>query len=293
MQPKISIITVVYNDAAHIIETMDSVIHQTYSHIEYILIDGASSDGTTESIESKIASIASITHRRESEDSLYLEARLDSNPDFSFKFLSERDTGIYDAMNKGIDLATGEWCNFMNCGDRFFNLQVLEQIVSALGNMGRGLPSVLYGDTQVIYDKQNTKIVYAAPSERRNVHKYSPRFIHQSAFVALPIMRQYKYNKHFKISGDKEFFTKIYNKGYKFEYIECIISVFNVDGISNKLSWRIFIEDCRVGAAYNVLFPVYYTLFYIFWRIPRVCVCKMIPSSIRNRARVMFGKKHH
>ncbi|WP_394908833.1 glycosyltransferase [uncultured Helicobacter sp.] len=131
MQPRVSIITVVYNDTTHIIETMESVIYQTYPHIEYILIDGASSDGTTQSIESKIASLASITHRRESKDSLYLEAQLDSNPHFCFKFLSERDSGIYDAMNKGIDLATGEWCNFMNCGDRFFSSQSVSELFSA------------------------------------------------------------------------------------------------------------------------------------------------------------------
>ncbi len=297
MQPKISIITVVYNDVAHIIETMDSVIHQTYSHIEYILIDGASSDGTTESIESKIASIASITHRRESEDSLYLEARLDSNPDFSFKFLSERDTGIYDAMNKGIDLATGEWCNFMNCGDRFYNLEVLGQVVREIEGFKKtmkDMPAVIYGDTQIMYDEQNTKILYAAPSERKNAHKYTQRFIHQSAFIATNIAKVYKYDTKFKIMGDMAFFLEIYNKGgYVFKKITCIVCVFSAGGVSGRLSWKTFIEGCAISFRYNVFISVYYALRYIFWVIPRVLVRNAIPNKFRNKARVIFGKKYH
>lgn len=296
MQPKLSIITVVYNDAAHIIETMDSVIHQTYSHIEYILIDGASSDGTTKRIESKILSLASITHRRESGDSLYLEARLDSNPNFSFKFLSERDGGIYDAMNKGIELATGEWCNFMNCGDRFFSPQSVSELFSAYKAhlaLGGEAIAVLYGDTQIIYDAQHSKILHAAPNGRKNAHKYHHHFIHQSAFIDTAVMKRYKYDTRFKIAGDTDFFTKVYNDGFRFWHSAVVVSAFNVEGVSSSLSWRMFSEDVQIGARYHKLFPLYYTLRYVFWIIPRVLVRSAIPARFRNQARVLLGKKQH
>lgn len=118
--PPVSIVTIVYNDISHILETMDSVINQDYPCIEYILIDGASTDGTKQAIESKITSLARIDRHEEEADKSYLEATHTKKANFRFKFLSQKDNGIYDAMNKGVDLATGEWCNFMNCGDRFY-----------------------------------------------------------------------------------------------------------------------------------------------------------------------------
>lgn len=131
--PLVSIITIVYNDKNHIKETMDSVIYQDYPCIEYIIIDGASSDGTKEKIESKIQSLSHITKEEETfqentKSRFYLEAIHKNNPHFTFKFLSQKDSGIYDAMNKGIDLATGEWCNFMNCGDRFYSHSTIREL---------------------------------------------------------------------------------------------------------------------------------------------------------------------
>lgn len=127
--PLISIITVVYNDIAHIVETLDSVTTQDYPQIEYIIIDGASSDGTREKIMEYIASNADVDSREntESQSRIYLEAT-HREKNFTFKFLSEADSGIYDAMNKGIYLATGEWCNFMNCGDRFYNSHTILEL---------------------------------------------------------------------------------------------------------------------------------------------------------------------
>lgn len=126
--PLISVVSVVYNDVAHIVETMDSVVGQDYPQIEYIIIDGASNDGTREKIMEYIASNADVDSKKceEQNGRIYLEAT-HREKNLHFKFLSERDSGIYDAMNKGIDLATGQWCNFMNCGDRFYsNNTILE-----------------------------------------------------------------------------------------------------------------------------------------------------------------------
>ena len=99
-KPLISIITVVFNGEKYLEETIQSVINQTYSNVEYIIIDGGSTDGTLDIIKK-------------------YEKKIDY-------WVSEKDKGIYDAMNKGIDVASGEWINFMNASDIFYNSDVLK-----------------------------------------------------------------------------------------------------------------------------------------------------------------------
>ena len=115
--PLISVVTVSYNAVSVIEQTIFSVINQTYPNVEYIIIDGGSTDGTVDIIK-KYAD--KITY-----------------------WVSEPDKGIYDAMNKGIELATGEWINFMNAGDSFYSFSILELI------FGQTIFSndIIYGDT--------------------------------------------------------------------------------------------------------------------------------------------------
>lgn len=101
---KITIITVVYNDKKGLERTIQSVLSQTYDSIEYIIIDGGSTDGSVDVIKK-------------------YEDQID-------KWVSEPDDGIYDAMNKGIKMATGEWLNFMNAGDLFVNESIVEKVFS-------------------------------------------------------------------------------------------------------------------------------------------------------------------
>lgn len=306
--PKVSIITIVYNDLAHIIETMDSVLEQDYPHIEYIIIDGASTDGTKQAILAYILERIQLQIREEDEQRLYLEGQIPTQTTqktFCFKFLSQKDSGIYDAMNKGIDLAGGEWCNFMNSGDRFYSSDSISKLfVSFLESHGGGarynfpaqdfnttppyLPFiVIYGDTQLRYDSSHTKILYAGTN-----HTYHHRFIHQSAFISTPLMRHYRYDTSFQIAGDTDFFTKAYNNGAQFIYLPIVVASFNIEGVSSNLSWRMFYEDCLIGYKYNALFPLYHTFKYIFYVIPRICVRKILPSTFRNRARIFFSKKY-
>ena len=107
------------------------------------------------------------------------------------------------------------------------------------------------------------------------------------------MMKRYKYDTRFKIAGDTDFFTKVYNDGFGFWHSAVVVSAFNVEGVSSSLSWRMFSEDVQIGARYHKLFPLYYTLRYVFWIIPRVLVRSAIPARFRNQARVLLGKKQH
>lgn len=117
MKPSISIVTVVFNDVQEIVETLDSVLAQSYENFQYIVIDGDSSDGT--------------------------QGVLKSYSDRIDIYVSEPDEGVYDAMNKAVLLATGEYLLFMNCGDHFFNETALENAVSEMTSSS--LPQVFFG----------------------------------------------------------------------------------------------------------------------------------------------------
>lgn len=129
MQPKFSIITVCYQAEDCIKKTLLSVIEQTYPEIEHIIVDGASTDHTLEIVN------ALSTHA---------------------KVLSEPDNGIYDAMNKGLSMATGDYVWFLNAGDTFdseYTVQRVAECCMEYGSMSEQWPDVLYGDTRIVDDQ--------------------------------------------------------------------------------------------------------------------------------------------
>ena len=129
-KPLVSIVTVVYNGEVFLEKTIQSVINQSYSNIEYIIIDGGSTDETVDIIKK-------------------YEDRIDY-------WVSEIDSGIYDAMNKGIDLASGDWINFMNAGDSFVGCNVLLNLNYFLSDINY---DIIYGDVNII-DTNNSKNLY-------------------------------------------------------------------------------------------------------------------------------------
>ena len=120
--PKFSVITVCYNAEATLEDTIQSVISQTYHHVEYIIVDGASKDRTMDIVNRYRERISVV--------------------------VSEPDKGLYDAMNKGIRLATGDYLCFLNAGDSFHEDDTLQQMVHSIH--GTQLPDVLYGETELV-----------------------------------------------------------------------------------------------------------------------------------------------
>lgn len=195
---KISIITISFNAIEGIERTICSVINQTYTNIEYIIIDGGSTDGTVDIIkkyENKIT-----------------------------KWISEPDKGIYDAMNKGIKMASGEWINFMNAGDRFANKTVLAEIFKT------DYPDnvkFLYSDNY--FENRKGKRILAFHSH--NVMKIN----HQSSIYRKSLHEErglYIVTPKIIIS-DLIFFLSIPNEYYK--KVDTIISINETDGISSGL----------------------------------------------------------
>ncbi|PAF45257.1 hypothetical protein BJI48_01150 [Helicobacter sp. 11S02596-1] len=265
--PLISVITIVYNDAKNIAKTLESALSQTYPNIEYIIIDGDSTDGTKAIIQGFF-----------------------TNKPAHFKhaittFVSEKDGGIYDAMNKGVKHANGEWCNFMNSGDVFYANTTLEEMMSQYH--ARNTPGhILYGDTQVIFDPSCSKIMRSGTH-----HKYHHRFTHQSSLILTSLLRTYPYDTRFKIAGDTAFFTQAYHLGYHFIQLDLVVCVFDLNGVSGSLSWKMFAEDCAIGYKYNKLFPILHAVKYIFYTIPRVVLRNLLPARYKNLARVKLGTK--
>lgn len=139
MCPKVSIITVVYNDVHNISRTVESIIGQSYSNLEYIVIDGDSVDGTKDVVKTYLSSID--------------------------VYISEDDNGIYDAMNKGVSLSSGDWILFMNSGDVFYNGDVVSNIFCASIPLAS---SLIYGDTIFRYDEKDVLTTYNSKKYKKN-----------------------------------------------------------------------------------------------------------------------------
>lgn len=200
--PLISVVTVVYNDEQFIEHTILSVINQTYDNVEYIIIDGGSTDGTLDTIRK-------------------YEHAIDY-------WVSEKDEGIYDAMNRGIDVATGEWINFMNAGDTFFNENVVYKIFN--GSIGKDI-ELVFGKSITFY-KDFEKIRYKDfGSRNKNFFLYKmPN--HQAVFVRRTFYNGNKFDTNLNFFADTEYLRRCFKES-SFKEVETIVSRFELGGISN------------------------------------------------------------
>lgn len=196
----ITIITVSYNSVSSIEETILSVISQTYKNIEYIIIDGGSTDGTVDIIKKYQDRIS--------------------------YWISEPDRGIFDAMNKGVEKATGKWINFMNCGDSFYSINTIQEFVK-LASIDNG---VIYGDVNVVKGKNE---YLNKSSDIEKITRNLP-FCHQSSFTSTVILKEKKFNLNFKLCADYNFFYTLYKENKKFQQIPLTIANFEAQtGVSS------------------------------------------------------------
>lgn len=225
---KVSIITVVFNGAKTIEQTIKSVINQSYKDIEYIIIDGGSTDRTLDVIKKYEKYISHV--------------------------VSEPDKGIYDAMNKGIRKATGDIIGIINSDD-WYEENTISQVVE---NFLTFEPELVYGNINFI--QENGKI---EKSKKYSLDEIWDKMVtpHPSVFIRKDIYDKYGlFNTEYKVAADYELILRLYSKGIKFSYIDDVLANFRIGGYSIKRSDITEIETIQVAEKYLELCPYKETL---------------------------------
>lgn len=190
---KFTIVTCTYNAEAVLQRTLDSVMKQSYCNVEHLIIDGVSKDKT-------LSMLKVYQHKNEVGESAH-----------EIVVCSEPDQGLYDAMNKGIDRATGDYLIFLNAGDVFPSEDTLEYVEGCVGE-GEVLPGVLYGDTDIVDMKghfvRHRRLSPPAKLSWRSF-KWGMLVCHQSFYARADIAKGIHYNLYYKYSADVDWCIRI------------------------------------------------------------------------------------
>lgn len=225
IKPTLSVITVVYNNARDIERTLLSVINQTYKAIEYIVIDGASTDGTTAIIKRYGSQIA--------------------------KLISEKDDGIYDAMNKGLALSTGDYVLFMNSGDEFYATDTVEKVFASAPGA-----DIYYGETEMMDDNG------AILGQRR--HKAPQKFTWRSFNYGMSVSHQAIYirrsltepfDRRYQLSADIDWIIRAAKKAKKIINTNQYVARYQVGGMSKIKHRQSLLERFDIMKRYYGLMP--------------------------------------
>lgn len=264
LSPKISIITIVRNGEQHIEHTIRSIICQTYPNIEYLIIDGNSTDGTVDII-------------RKYDDRI------------SF-WLSEPDAGIYDAMNKGVKASTGDWLLFIHSDDFLLNEHVIEQAVPYL----RKTPhQIAYGQVGFIYPDLTEK-TYGAEWEplKKRFREVAMCIPHQATFHSRALFKNQLFDKTFRIAGDYDFLLR-HLKDHDATFFPVMIAKMRADGISFTASKIDLLRDTRKVQIKN---KMYRSIPPLSWHVSAFkllatdFIIKTFGVKWKNRVRRLFKK---
>lgn len=251
IKPFFTIITVVRNCEKTIEETILSVISQNYQNIEYIIIDGASTDNTLKIIE-----------------------KYKENINF---WVSEPDKGIYDAMNKGITQAKGTYINFMNAGDVFYDDFVCTKINESIKINGR---DIIYGDFIAINENNGVELLIKA----KPVSKIWNGMIcsHQSIFIKKSILDCNHFNLRYKIAADYEQLLKLFIKSCTFAQVDFPISKISISGISYS-NIKTILENIKIIQLINPYsYHILSLLRYLFLGAFKIMIGSHLTSRIRE-----------
>ena len=252
--PSISVITVVYNGVDLLAATMDSVLSQTYPHIEYILVDGNSKDGTQSLIQSYEHKIA--------------------------KWISEPDKGLYDAMNKGLKMATGDFVWFINAGDRIYTKHTVQSLIDqySVGD------DILYGEVQLVNEQGEylgTRSELTSQKLPQQLSwrslKYGMCVCHQAFLPRRELAPEYALDN---LSADIEWLIQCLKKAHQIKATELILAEYLVGGLSKKRHWEGLKGRYKILKKYYGFIP---NLFHHF-----VIVGRALRHKIRRR-----GKTHY
>ena len=238
MQPTVSIITVVLNGKEPLKNTIESIKHQTFKDYEFIVIDGGSEDGTLEVIK--------------------------ENTDVISKWLSEKDKGIYDAMNKGIKLATGKYLWFLNAGDMIFSETTLAELFSTVEDF-----DVIYGDTELVNEEGKSFGLRQLKRPPENLTWKSMIngmvVTHQSLIVKRAVAPLY--NTKYKYVADIDWSIKVLKNSKTILNTHQILSRFLLGGFSRRNTFSSLVERFKILCKYfNVITVLlnHIKLFFLF-----------------------------
>lgn len=237
-KPLISVITVCYNSAQLLQRTIDSIKKQTYSEIEYIIIDGASKDNTLEIIK--------------------------KNQDIVNLWISEKDNGLYFAMNKGLDVASGDYVIFINAGDMFYRPDTLEKIFSN----HQDDVDIYYGDTMILAEnlKELGSRRLSPPKQlTKNSFKWGMTVCHQSIFIKRTIAP--KYNTDYRITADYDWVLTSIERAKKIVNTKLYVSKFLSGGLSSKHIMKANKERFRIMCNHYGNFTALWYNFLMIFRL--------------------------
>lgn len=238
LKPKFSIITITFNAASVIEPTLKSVLEQSYTNYEYLLIDGGSSDETVEKAKSSGIKFAHI--------------------------ISERDNGLYDAMNKGIALATGDYLCFLNAGDAFHTPDTLQGIVNAIAGENE-LPHVLYGETAEVDENRNfVRMRRLQAPEKLNWLSFKNGMLvcHQAFYARRDIVPMY--DLKYRLSSDVDWCIKVMKKSEKLINVNMTVVDYLQNGLSLQHHRASLIERFKVMSKhYGLLSTIAHHLWFI------------------------------
>lgn len=230
---KFTVITVCYNAEKTIQQTMNSVIEQDYYNIEYLIVDGMSGDQTIH-IANKIKN---------------------DNMNRDIQIYSEKDLGIYNAMNRGIVRARGDYVIFLNSGDTFCDFEVLKHTASIIEKNGYG---IYYGIVYRMYGNRTVGVIDYGKDKRTNyvklLHAMAPN--HQAIFSPLQCLKKFYFDEHYKYCADLDWFIKCYKDKIKLYNLNFVVSRYDISGVSGRPK----VNNDLISESYNILkqrFPVW------------------------------------
>lgn len=249
----VTVVTVCYNISDGIEKTIQSVLNQTYPNIEYIVIDGGSTDGTVVIIKKYSNRIT--------------------------KWISEPDKGIYDAMNKALKMATGDWIIFMNAGDAFYKNNVILDFIPQIDND----TTIAYGRLLVSYPTFS----YLYKDEPKNLDsmKIDSIMPHQATFIKMCYHKKHLFDLNFKSAGDYKFFYDAYfNDRVKFQYISCIVADFDDSEGKSKSLWTAMHHESLYynGYAYKLKGKIIILKSVMSWLIKKILPATLVAIIQQN-----------
>ena len=253
--PLISIVTVVFNGKKFLEETIQSVINQTYDNVEYIIIDGASTDGTIDIIKK-------------------YEDKIDY-------WVSEKDEGIYDAMNKGLQLCLGDFIAILNADDYY----EYDAIANSVKSIIETNSDYCIGNVKFIETRSVIKPIF--PLKPNKIYQEMP-YPHVSAFISKKVYQEVGlFDTNFKIAGDHDMAVRIHLRGYKSSYVDKILANLHKGGISS--GYESNFEFLKVAVKNGKHLPL--ALMTYLKQVAKLYLAKNMPPSLVKKIQKFKGSR--